>query len=135
MVLRPRKFSSRVGVAASSGGSAAGGSMVQHYDGTSHREGQPRLLRLLLRREPWRGEESLRAAISTGWGQWCAAQRHSNAIQRLGGGQPLRCAAATFLWRSGALHSALHGLRLRIRPIKKTRAASPGSMEASPGEV
>ena len=28
MVLRPRNFSSRVGVAASSGGSAAGGSMV-----------------------------------------------------------------------------------------------------------
>ena len=41
----------------------------------------------------WRGV--LRAAISTRWGQWCAAQRHSNAIlgpSRRWGGQPLRSA-------------------------------------------
>ena len=48
-------------------------------------------------------------------------QRHSNAIQRLGGGQPLRCAAGAFLWRSGALRSALDGLRLKIRDFLRTR--------------
>ena len=35
----------------------------------------------------WRGVP--RAAISTRWGQRCAAQRHSNATQRLGQGPPL----------------------------------------------
>ena len=49
----------------------------------------------------WRGVP--RAAISTRWGQWCAAQRHSNATQRWG--QPCRSRGARrhSHWRSGAL--------------------------------
>ena len=69
-----------------------------------------------------------RAAISTRWGQWCAAQRHSNDHQRRAGAAPSRSTQRNSHWRSGALRSALDGLGLKIRRLRKPDALSFGGL-------
>ena len=88
------------------------------------------MLRLLLRREPRRGEESpeqrSRPAGADG-ARPEAQQCHLGAGER---------AAATFLWRSGALRSALDGLSLKIRKFGqidfKARGAQSFEVQRSP---
>ena len=136
MVLRPRNFSSRVGVAASSsGGASAGGSMLccTAMRSVQHPVGYPRRR---LRCPRCRGSQSDAVRIAGGaWARLCLCSLLFCGAWRWEGQPSAVRAAATFLWRSGVPRSALYVVRLKIRPFQNPVGISGSMVFGDPGDV